>query len=162
MGTFIGTATFQLEASYAKASDLSALEEKVSYSNSPITYSNGTGANQANTYFSDTRTLAATNESFDMNALVDKYGDTLVNTKIRLLFIRHKGTVAGQSLSLSGNFMSSIISGASPTLVIRAGGYFLAESPIDGYPVTQTSVDVLTVTNTATFDYDIIIIGSTA
>ena len=40
MGTFAGTATFNLVGSYTKASDLSTLTEAINYSNSPTSYAN--------------------------------------------------------------------------------------------------------------------------
>jgi hypothetical protein len=166
MGSFAGTASFGLVASYTKASDLSTLLEAINYTNTPTAYTNGIGDNQVNAFFSDTRTLAATNESFDLDlpsgagSIIDKYGDQLVFTKIKLLFIKSKATVAGQVLTVSGDFMTVPLGGTTPTAKLGPGGFLLLESPKDGFSVVATTADVITITNTTSYDYDIIILGT--
>jgi hypothetical protein len=165
MGTFAGTASFALVGSYTKASDLSTLTEAINYSNSPASYTNGSGANQVNAFFADTRTLAATNESFDLNAITDSYGTVLNFLTIKLLYIKNKSTTSGQNLTLSGNLLdgdagNGPLGGTSPVTIIGASGLFLWDSPILGATVTNTTKDAITLTNTASFDYDIIILGT--
>jgi hypothetical protein len=169
MGVFSGTGTFGLVGSYTKASDLTTLQEAVNYTNSPTSYSNGSGEYQVNAFYSDTRSLAATNESFDFDlasgagSIIDGFGTQLVFTKIKLLYVKNKSTTASQRLTLSGDFLTGVatspLGGTAPTIVIGPGGIALLDSPIDGFAVTATTGDVLTITNTATFSYDIIILG---
>ena len=161
--TFTGTLSIGLVGSYAKASDLLSLPGAIGYAIAS-SYTNGTGANQANAFWSDTRTLAATAESFDLKTaggtvIVDDYGVTLPFTLIKLLIVRNKSAVSGQTLTLSGNFLSSMDGGTGPTHIIGAGGTFVADCPIEGYTVSNTTRDTLTLTNSATFDYDILICG---
>lgn len=171
MGTFAGTATFGLVGSYTKASDLSTLTEAINYSNTPTSYTNGSGVNQVNAFYADTRTLAATSESFDLNAatISDSFGATLTFTAVKLLFIKNKSVTTAQRLIVTGDFFtgttaqSPCFGATTPTINIGPGGYLLLESPIDGFNVTSTTSDGLTISNVAaaaTFDYDIIILGT--
>jgi hypothetical protein len=163
--TFTGTLTVNLVGSYAKSSDLVSMPGVIGYAIAS-TYANGTGSNQANAFWSDTRTLAATNESFDLNAITDDYGATLNFTAIKLILVKNKSTTTGQYLTLSGNFWDGDTSnlgplgGTSPVAYIGPSGMFLWESPINGATVTNTTKDTLTVTNTVSFDYDILIAGT--
>ena len=165
MGTFTGTFSAGLVGSYAKTSDLTTLLEAINISFSSA-YTNGSGSNQANAFFSDTRTLAATNESFDLNAgtMTDGYGAALVFTAIKFLYVKNKSTTAGQALTLTGDFLSGVATSplfgsTAPTINIGPSGFVVLESPIDGFLVTSTTSDGLTVTNTASFDYDIVLLG---
>lgn len=163
MATFSGTLKVGLSGSYIKASDLTTLTEIIDYTNSPTAYTNGTGANQINAFYADTRTLAATNESFDLDAgtITDSYGTGLVFTKIKLLYIRNKSTTTAQTLTLTGDFLTQAGFGAAAGgLIIGPGGLLCLDNPIDGYSITAGTGDVITVTNAASFDYDIIIGGT--
>jgi hypothetical protein len=173
MGAFAGTASFALVGSYTKASDLTTLTEAVNYSNSPVSYSNGTGSNQADLFFTDTRELASAAESFDLNAatMSDSFGAALTFVKVRLLFIRNRATTAAYRFIVTGDFFtgttsqSPMFGATTPTINIGPGGYLLLESPIDGFNVTSTTSDGLTISNVAaaqTFSYDIIILGTSA
>ena len=168
MGTFAGTASFALVGSYTKASDLSTLTEAINYSNSPVSYSNGAGAYQVNAFFADTRTLTATSESFDLDlasgagSIIDKYGDQLVFTKIKQLFIRNRSTVPLEKLLVSGDFLGSLLAvGTEHIWKIGPSGSRLHDDPIDGMAVTATTGDVLTInSSTFTIAYDILILGN--
>ena len=162
--TFSGLLSGSLIGSYDKTSDLTTRKETIAHTFSS-SYSNGTSSNQANAFYSDTRTLAATSESFDLNAAstVDGFGDGLVFTKVKYLYVKNKSTTAGQNLVLSGDWLGATTGpvSASGTVTIGPGGIFILDNPIDGYTVGSAATqDVLTVTNTATFDYDILIVGT--
>ena len=156
--TFIGTISGGLIGSYAKGTDLTTLLESINHTFSS-SYTNGTGANQANAFFADTRTLAATNESFDLNAITDGYGATLNFTAVKFMYVKNKSTTAGQLLTLSGDFMSSMDGGTGPTHAIGPSGIFFVDNPIDGFSVVNTTQDTLTITNAQSFSYDIILLG---
>lgn len=157
--TFTGTLSGGLIGSYAKGTDLTAALEAINFSFSS-SYTNGTGENQANALFADTRTLAATSESFDLNAITDTFGATLNFTKIKLLYIKNKSTTAGQTLTIDGDFIASFDNGTGPNHILFAGGLLLKNEPISGLTVTNTTQDTLTLTNSASFDYDIILLGT--
>lgn len=168
MGVFEGTATFNLVGSYSKASDLGTLAEAINYTNSPVKYTNGTGANQVNAFWSDTRTLTATSESFDLDlasgagSIIDKFGDQLVFTKIKQLFIRNRSTTTLEKLLVSGDFLgSALVVGTEHIWKIGPGGSRLIDDPIDGMAITAGSGDGLTVNAGAfTISYDILILGT--
>lgn len=168
--TFAGTATFGLVGSYAKASDLTTIQEAINYTNSPTSYTNGLGAYQANAFFSDTRTLINATDTYDFNTadlFVDCYGANLLFTAVKLLFIKNRSLVSGQRLVIAGDFLggvatSPLFGSTAPTLSIGPFGSLLLESPIDGFLVTSATSDSMTITNTVTtpgFDYDIIVLG---
>lgn len=162
--TFTGTWSHFLHGSYDRDSDLTTLKQVVDYTSSSA-YTNGTASHQVNGFYADTRTLAATSENFDLNAgsTTDGYTDSLIFTNIKFLYIKNKSLTSGQNLVLSGDWLGFATTGpisASGTVTIGPGGVFVLDNPIDGYPVGSAATqDVLTVTNTATFDYDIIILG---
>ena len=163
--TFAGTLTVGLVGSYAKTSDLTSILESINYQSALTSLTSGTGDNQLNAFYSDTRTLAATNESFDLNAVTDSFGATLNFTALKLVYVKNKSITTAQYLQLSGNFWDGDTSqlgplgGTSPVAYIGPGGVFLWYSPINGATVTNTTKDTITVTNAASFDYDIIIGG---
>jgi hypothetical protein len=164
--TFAGTLAVGLVGSYAKSSDLTTILESINYNGGLAAYTSGIGSNQANGFFSDTRTLAATNESHDLNAIVDSFGATLNFATLKLIYVKNKSSTTAQYLSLSGNFWDGDtgnlgpLGGTSPIAYIGPGGVYLWNSPIDGATVTNTTKDTITVTNAASFDYDIIIAGT--
>lgn len=168
IGSLISTVT--MTGSYTKASDLTSLAEAVNYSNSPVPYSNGSGSYQVNALYSDTRELASAAESFDLNAgtMVDSFGTALVFTAVKLLFIKNRSVTSPQRFIVTGDFFtgttsqSPMFGATTPTINIGPNGYLLLESPIDGFNVTSTTSDVITISNVvaaATFSYDIIILG---
>jgi hypothetical protein len=69
-------------------------------------------------------------------------------------------------MTLSGNFWDGDTSnlgplgGTSPVVYIGPGGTFVWDSPINGATVTNTTKDTITITNAASFDYDILIGGT--
>ena len=143
------------------------LQAVLNYTNSPTAYASGTGSNQVNAMFMALATsLAATNISYDLNTQVDVYGATINFTALKLIYIKNKSTTTAQYLSLSGNFWDGDTSnlgplgGTSPVAYIGPGGIFLWDSPIDGATVTNTTKDTITLTNTATFTYDLILMGT--
>ena len=143
---------------YKKTSDLTTVIEAINHTFSS-SYSNGTGENQANAFYSDTRSLAGTNESFDLNAITDIYGSTLNFTSIKFMYVKNKSTTSGELLTLSGDFLASMDGGTGPTHAIGPSGIFLADNPIDGFSVVNTTQDTLTITNAQSFSYDIILLG---
>ena len=170
--TFGGVGTFTLVGNYSKADTGVSLPGLVNYTNSPTMYTSGSGDYQVNAaWISLGRSLAAAGESHDLfGGLVDVYGTTLNFTAIKQLFIRSYATsalgAAVRYLRLSGTFLDGDtnnlgpLGGASAVVAyLGPGGSFLWDSPIDGATCANGAKDVLTVTNAATFTYDIIILG---
>lgn len=130
-------------------------------------YSNGTGANQANQLWSDTRTITASNaEDLDLaGALTNAFGETLTFTSIKGIFIQASSSntndvVVGGKVS---NTFVNWVSDASDEIVIQPGGMFLITNPnATGYAVTAATGDILEITNSSSgtsVTYDIVIFG---
>ena len=125
-------------------------------------FSHGTGANQANKRWRKTAELAATSVSFDLaGGEADEYGNTLTFTNVKVLTIKNTNTTTAKDLTISGTFMDNdLLGGGSSTVVLGPGGIFSVSSPVDGFTVTNTTGDVLTLNAGAnTITYEISILG---
>lgn len=156
--------TLGLVGGYTKSSDLTTIREAINITNNPTAYANGTGSNQINAVFTDTVTLAATNTTYDLDVglMQDGLGNFLTWTKIKLLYIRNKSVTSGQTLTITGDFLSQATVGAVAAggLIIGAGGMFALENSIAGYSVVASSGDQITLTNSVSFDFDIVVLGT--
>ena len=142
--------------------DSLALERKT-------TWTDGTGANQAQTRFHDERTLASSGvDNLDFNdasnALKDVFGVALQLTAIKSLVIHNKsGNGAAMSVGPPGANGWITAMAASDVMAIRDGGLFVIEDPTAaGYVVTAGSGDLFTITNldgSVSLTYSITIIG---
>ena len=128
---------------------------------------NGTGADQANQIFTDTRTLAAsTNEELDLSGgLTDAFGNTIAFTRIKSITVEASRdntnnvevttpAANGVPLFLAASDGVGLTPGASMTMVFP---------DVDGIPVTAGTGDLLDFANSAggtSVDYTVIIIGT--
>ena len=122
----------------------------------------GTGANQANAFFEDTRSIAGGSfETLDLTStLEDAFGNTLLFTKIKFILIENQATTTAFNLTLSGNIMAAFLGDGTDSVVVGPGGMFYLSSPRDGYTVTNTTQDQLTISPGAnTIIYRIFIAG---
>lgn len=141
-----------------------ALERKTNWTD-------GTGANQGQTFFHDERTLAGgANEDLDLsdasNALKDAFGVSLELTAIKLLLVHNKsGNGASMTVGppASNGWVTAMA--VSDLMTIVDGGTFCIEAAdASGYAVTATTGDLFTITNLAggdTLTYSITIVGLT-
>lgn len=127
----------------------------------------GTGANQANQIFTDTRTLAAsTNEELDLSgSLSDAFGNLIAFTRIKAITIEASEdntnnvevttpAANGVPLFIAAGDGVSLTPGASMTMVFP---------DVNGIPVVAATGDLLDFANSAggsTVDYTIIIVGT--
>jgi hypothetical protein len=129
---------------------------------------NGTGANQINQMFTDTRTLAASGtENIDLaGGLTDPFGATITFTKIKALIIKAAAgntndVVVGGHASAA---VSSFFGDATDKVKVKPGGLMVLAAPdANGYAVTAATADLLTIANSAAgtgVTYDIIILGT--
>ena len=121
-------------------------------------YTNGTGDNTADVPIIERR---AATETIDLTSdLTDIYGNTANLAKIREITIVNLSTTSGETLTISGNFMTAVLGNASYTVVIPPGGRWHQTAPVDGFTVTNTTQDQMTVTKAAgTGSYDLVILG---
>ena len=136
-----------------------------------VRWTAGSGAGQANAYFSDRRSLAATSEVLDLDALTDGDGNAIAWTAIKLIAIRNRNTTAGEDLNwgpdaTNGWGVGGIVADASDRRTVPAGratgdlGIDVWVDP-NGHTVTGGSADEIFVdAGAATISYDILIIGT--
>lgn len=163
MSTQQTSLTLRLIAHLADSLDLVAAKADLDYS-ANVVLENGTGANQANQIWSDTRSLAdGANETLDLNgSLTNAVGDSVTFTKVKLLAIKNKGTT---TLSVGGAASNGFISpfGASTdTVKVPGGGLLVLAAPdATGFAAAAGTADQLKIANAAgaACDYDIVIVG---
>lgn len=134
-----------------------------------LPYSDGSGAAQANLVFSDTRTLAASGtESLDLSgSLTDAFGVTLTFARIKVIIIKAAaGNTNDVQLTRPASNGAPLFMAAGDGIAIKPGGLFVWADPgATGVPITNSTADLITLTNGAGITgvtYDIIIIGASA
>ena len=148
---------------FTGSQDLTSAVENIAIAKA-LSLANGTADNQANEFWSDQRTLAATSENHDLyGSLTNALGDTIQFIKVRALMVFNRSTTSGENLTLSGSFLElTPFGGTSPTIDVQPSGVFLLTAPVDGMTVTDSSADTLTINSgAATIVHDIVIVGTT-
>lgn len=163
-----GTSKIAINIAATKDLDLSTPQDSFNpTSGMSNTYANGTGANQANQHWHDSESLASgENTELDLaGGLTDAFGDVITFTKIKVLYIKNRGT---DSTLLVGNADSHqwlpLLGGPAETIKIPPGGRLLIEVPsADGLAVGAGSADILRLEHEAdgsqAIPYDIFILG---
>lgn len=157
-----------LQATQTKTADLSQPMDSAQISGN-FSWASGTGANQADLVFHDTRTLAlSTAEDLDLagGGLTDQFGTALAFAKVKALLIK-SAAANGGNLEVGGDTASVPLFGAAADfIIVKPGGYlFLVAPAAAGYAVTPTSADIIQIANAdgaASATYDIVIIGTSA
>lgn len=148
------------------ANDLESQQSSIAY-NPNFTITNGTGANQANTVFSDTRTLTASaSETIDLNGgtLEDRVCDPINLTALKFLVIRSHAANPGDLLvgPNSSNGFAAPFNAAGDRIRVKPGGMLVLVAPdATGYAVTS-STDLLYIENgsgAGSATYDIVFSG---
>lgn len=159
---------FSAAATQSTALDLTTATAPVQYRKAN-TLTNGTGANQADLIFTDTRTLAASaTEDLDLaGVLVGAFGATLTFARVKGLFIvAAVGNTNNVNVTRPAANGVPLFLAASDGVAVRPGGWIGLSAPdATGYPVTAATGDLVTITNSAagtSVTYDVIIIGSSA
>ena len=163
--TLTASVKLTVNASLVGTSDLGQRSYDLPYSKT-ISFSHGTGANQANQIWTDTRTLSAsTAEDLDLyGVLTSPLGTTLNFTKIKASIVTtaagntNNVVIGGDSAALLG-----FVGDASDTIIVRPGGFIaIGCSDATAYGVTATTGDILQVANSSSgtsVTYTIIVIG---
>lgn len=129
----------------------------------------GTGANQADRLFADTRTIAISGtDPLDLaGALVDAVGTTMTLLRVKLLYL--KAAAANTNNLIVGNGTNPFLTwvgAAAHTVTVRPGGIFLLFAPdATAYGVTAATGDVWQIANSGagtSVTYDVVVIGSSA
>lgn len=158
----------KIVATLTDALDLSTATDPLDYAKA-LRWSSGTGANQANKLWHDTRTLtASSSENIDLaGVLTDAFGDTFTLARIKALLIAAaSGNTNNVNVSRDATNGVPIFLAAGDGMPILPGGFMLWVSPnAASVAVTASTGDIITVANSTggtSVTYDIIVIGASA
>lgn len=162
-----GKTRISIRINGTKALDLSAPTDEFVLPNTEITWTHGTGLNQAEVIWHDERTLAnGVSELLDLSeGLVDAYGDPVAFRSITAIYI-HNGSVDA-SLLVGGLVINAWRTWflATTELALGPNGHIYADSPIDGWQVVNDEKDQLSFEHDGTgsdpLTYRIMLLGRT-
>lgn len=156
-----------ISASHTNVLDLGTATFPLSVLQS-LSLTDGTGANQADRIFSDTRTLAASGtEDLDLSgSLTNAYG-TVTFARIKaIIVIASSGNTNNVNVTRPASNGVPLFLAAGDGLPVRPNGIFLwACADATGVAVTAGTGDLITFTNSAgstSVTYTVIIIGASA
>ena len=160
--------TLQLVATLTDALDLSTVRDPLDYTFRD-SLSSGTGADQADMLWHDTRTVnASSNEDLDLaGSLVNGLGDTQTFVQLKgIVIAAAAGNTNNVRLTRPASTGVPLFLAASDGIDIRPGGLFVWYDPGDGgVAVGAGSSDLINIANSSSgtsVTYSIIIIGASA
>jgi len=133
-------------------------------------FTNGTGANQADTIWHDTRPLAdAANDTLDLHTgtddagnITDAFGDAVTLDILKALYIKNKSTDANLLIGGAAATQLGLFADPADVLKLPPGGEFLYIAP-DATGLDVTTNESLKLahdgTGSSILNYDIIAIG---
>jgi hypothetical protein len=162
--------SLQLVLALTKALDLSVSPEARANVKKAIALATGTGANQADKYWPDQRTiLASATDTLDLNGggLIDPLGDAFAPARIKVVYV-----FAAAANTNNVNVVRPAANGvplflaAGDGIAVRPGGVFLWVAPdATGVAVTAGTGDLIDLVNSgggSSVTYDIVIVGASA
>ena len=165
--SFSGSLKLSVSGTLVKDIDLGTLTYNLPYGYSK-TITNGTGADNANMFWTDTRTLtASSSESLDLaGSIANAFGDTMTFTKLKGLIIEAasgntNNVVVGGAAS---NAWATWVGNANDVVNVRPGGVLFLYAPDStSYAVTASTGDILQIANSSSgssVTYNIVLIGT--
>lgn len=155
----------QLYALLTNTGDLQNAESTLNKVTS-TSLADGTGQNQANMVFSDTRSLAGSaSENLDLaGGLTSPLKDTITFTKIKAIYVKCAAANDG-AIEFGEGIVNAFVGpfqASSVGVAVAPGGEMLLTAPKDGWTVTGGTGDLLKAQNlgSATNSYDIVLIGT--
>src|SRR5512139_466082 len=133
-----------------------------------LALASGTGANQSDRVFTDTRTLTASaTENLDLaGTLVDAFGATITFVTVKaVLIVAAAGNTNNVQVTRPASNGLPLFIAAGDGLEVKPNGAFAWFAPGVGIAVTAGTGDLLALTNSAggtSVVYDVIIIGTSA
>lgn len=130
-----------------------------------FTRANGSGSGQVQVLYSDSNSVAnGAPVTYDLRgALASAFGvAALAFNPLVGIAVRNKSTAAGEKLQIgAGSNPITTLWGASGDIGIAGpGGFFLTESPIDGFATTAGTADILQIAAASgTISFDLVIWG---
>jgi hypothetical protein len=163
------TVKVSVDAIHTSLLDLATATAPLGFSRA-LGMASGTGANQADRIFHDTRTLTASaNEDLDLaGVLTDAFGATLTFARIKTLVVaadagNTNNVIVGAAAT---NAFVNWVGAATHTVTVRPGGLLLvAASDATAYAVTVGTGDLLRIANSAggtSVTYSIVLVGASA
>lgn len=134
------------------------------------TFTNGSGANQVDRIYTETRTITASSSAtLDLaGVLADPFGATITFARIKAILIFADAANANNVVmgAAASNQFVGPFGDASDTLSTKPGGTTVLIAPdATGWPVTGGSTDQLKFANSAagtSVTYDLVILGSSS
>jgi hypothetical protein len=129
---------------------------------------NGTGSNNCDLIFRDTRSVtAASPDDIDLaGGLTDIFGQALTFVEVAGMAVFNQNTVAAEKLEIGGdaNAFDTWLNDSTDIIIVPAGGIFVLTAPIAGdFGVTAATGDILQIdAQSGTVTYDIVIWGRSA
>jgi hypothetical protein len=166
-----GSLSLTFDATNKKTSDFSTPTETIKLAIAKA-IADGTGVNQANRAFFDTRTLSGTtSENISMFSILgspDNVGQTYAITRVYALIIENKNLVAGNFILVGGEgssaaWKSPFNGSATEKLKVEPGGVLILLAPsAAGYVVANTTNHLLKIDcpGATAVDYNIGVVGS--
>lgn len=128
-----------------------------------VPYATGSGSYLCNKRYAARLTSSGTNIDLDNGASIqDVFGNFLTFTTVRGILVVNRSAVTGETCTVTGDFLTTVMeSGGAGGFIIKPGGRWYIEAPVDGYTVAAGTGDnlVFTFVNT-TLGIDVFIWGS--
>ena len=125
-----------------------------SFASGGSTLTNGTGANQADTIYAVTTTIAAAGTlTLNLNSAPQTgfFAQNLVFARVKILYIELQNTTAATTITIGAAALhpfNTWLSGTSPAVVVRNGGFILLYAPdATAYTSGSAVADQLLITN---------------
>ncbi len=161
--TFNGRLDLKIVGTYGVSIDLGNRSYNLSqtYTNK---FSDGTGADQAQAIFTDTRTItASSSETLDLSALTDAFGNSINMINVKTFMVApHSDNTNNVIVGGAGsNPFAAPFNAGTDTISVQPGGMLaLSSNTADGYPVsTGVNLKMANSSSGTSVTYDIIIIG---
>ena len=128
---------------------------------SPISWTWGTGANQINCLFQDSRSTDDTGETIDMTTgQIDCFGNVMSMTALKFFYIKNTHATLLLEILGNGDVDLLIATGTTDAIEIPAGGEFYWSAPTAAGIVTTANKKLfIACTTAATITYDLIMGG---
>lgn len=157
-----------ISATQTKTGDLESASSAIAHSLA-LTFSDGTGAAQADRIWRDTRTLSASaTEDLDFSgSLTDIYGDAVVFADIRVILVTaDSANTNNVNVSRSSSNGIPLFAAAGDLIAVRPGGAFMyIAQDTTAIAVAAGTADLLTIANSSSgtsVTYSITVIGASA
>lgn len=127
-----------------------------------ITFSNGSGANQATILYQGKLSLSSGTLNVDLNGvLTDSYGSTVSLVRVKAIYIQNNSTANNMTFGAAASNAWATMLNSTGTITLQPSAWFVAATPdATGWGVTAATGDILKAAGTGTDQFTIVLIGS--